>query len=93
MDPDLLVEPEDPGTGLPLWANLLMAGFLVTFSALFSGLTLGLMSLDKHGLEILMKGGDDFERRNAGQGEISTALSPILAWVLDTLLPAHKSRL
>ena len=79
MDPEILIQPEDGTSSLPLWANLLMAGFLVSFSALFSGLTLGLMSLDKHGLEILMKGGDDFERRNAGQGDISTALSLVLA--------------
>jgi len=31
---------------------------LILFSALFSGLTLGLMSLDKTGLEIVMEGDD-----------------------------------
>lgn len=32
---------------LPLWASLVCSGALVCCSALFSGLTLGLMSLDK----------------------------------------------
>ncbi len=52
--------------GLPLWANMIVVVGLVSLSALFSGLTLGIMSLDKQGLEILMKGGDDKERRYAG---------------------------
>uniref|UniRef100_A0A061QYX0 Metal transporter CNNM n=1 Tax=Tetraselmis sp. GSL018 TaxID=582737 RepID=A0A061QYX0_9CHLO len=58
-------DPEPDGTGWPLWANLTLAAVIVCFSALFSGLTLGLMSLDKHGLEILMKGGDTKERHYA----------------------------
>lgn len=62
--PPLLGEEPPPG-GLPMWANLLIALVAVSFSALFSGLTLGLMSLDKHGLEILMKGGDERERKFA----------------------------
>lgn len=58
--------PEEPAPGtLPLWANMVIALVAVSFSALFSGLTLGLMSLDKHGLEILMKGGDEKERKYA----------------------------
>lgn len=56
---------EGAGDGLPVWANLLIALVVVSFSALFSGLTLGLMSLDTHGLEILMKGGDEMERKYA----------------------------
>mmetsp|Transcript_31402 Transcript_31402/g.89121 ORF Transcript_31402/g.89121 Transcript_31402/m.89121 type:complete len:704 (-) Transcript_31402:21-2132(-) len=64
-----ILADEPPGnssaTGLPLWANLIIALVVVCFSALFSGLTLGLMSLDKYGLEILMKGGDETERKQA----------------------------
>lgn len=55
---------EDRG-GLPLWASLLIAGALVVFSALFSGLTLGLMSLDNVGLQILAEGGDEEEKKYA----------------------------
>jgi hypothetical protein len=58
---------EGAGDGLPVWANLLIALVVVSFSALFSGLTLGLMSLDTHGLEILMKGGDEMERKYASE--------------------------
>jgi len=43
---------------LPAAATWILVVFLVGMSALFSGLTLGLMSLDKTGLEIVMEGGD-----------------------------------
>ena len=43
---------------LPLAVTYLLIILLVMFSGLFSGLTLGLMSLDKTGLEIVMHGGD-----------------------------------
>eukprot|EP00894_Picocystis_sp_ML_P001147 jgi/Pico_ML_1/51664/g239.t1 len=55
---------EDTG-GLPIWASLLIAAALVVFSALFSGLTLGLMSLDNVGLQILAEGGDEREKQYA----------------------------
>jgi len=43
---------------IPFWLQIVLIVLLLCFSALFSGLTLGLMSLDKTGLEIVM-GGDD----------------------------------
>mmetsp|Transcript_21978 Transcript_21978/g.54291 ORF Transcript_21978/g.54291 Transcript_21978/m.54291 type:complete len:701 (+) Transcript_21978:50-2152(+) len=43
---------------IPFWLQICLIVLLLCFSALFSGLTLGLMSLDKTGLEIVM-GGDD----------------------------------
>jgi len=43
-------------TAIPLYWNLVLVALLVAMSAMFSGLTLGLMSLDKTGLEIVMSG-------------------------------------
>jgi len=43
---------------IPFWLQIVLIIVFLCFSALFSGLTLGLMSLDKTGLEIVM-GGDD----------------------------------
>ena len=44
--------------GIPLHWNLILVTLLVAMSAMFSGLTLGLMGLDKTGLEIVMSGDD-----------------------------------
>lgn len=43
---------------IPFWLQIVLIVLFLCSSALFSGLTLGLMSLDKTGLEIVM-GGDD----------------------------------
>jgi hypothetical protein len=43
---------------IPFWLQIVLVGVFLCFSALFSGLTLGLMSLDKTGLEIVMSGDD-----------------------------------
>jgi hypothetical protein len=48
----------NPFSGVPLSIQIVLIIVLISFSALFSGLTLGLMSLDKTGLEIVI-GGDD----------------------------------
>lgn len=61
---------EDDGGGwvskLPTPVQMILIVFLVCMSGLFSGLTLGLMSLDKTGLEIVM-GGDDPALARAAQ--------------------------
>lgn len=49
---------EESSFSLPFPADLLIIVFLVCFSALFSGLTLGLLGLDKIGLEIIIAGDD-----------------------------------
>lgn len=43
---------------IPFWLQIVLIVLFLCFSALFSGLTLGLMSLDKTGLEIVMSGDD-----------------------------------
>ena len=53
--------------GLPMWVNLVISLVMVSLSALFSGLSLGLLSLDKKGLQILAEAGTPDERRQAGQ--------------------------
>ena len=45
-------------TAIPFGVQILFIVVLISLSALFSGLTLGLMSLDKTGLEIVMAGDD-----------------------------------
>ena len=51
---------------LPVWANFIFLVFLLCFSGLFSGLNLGLMSLDQTELQIIVKTGSDAEKTNAG---------------------------
>lgn len=59
-------EPESSWIdAVPLAAQIIMIIFLITMSALFSGLTLGLMGLDKTGLEIVMEGDDPVNAANA----------------------------
>lgn len=48
----------NPLSSLPYGVQIVMIIVLLACSALFSGLTLGLMGLDKTGLEIVMDGGD-----------------------------------
>lgn len=49
-----------------LYLSLPLSLGLVLLSGLFSGLTLGLMSLDKVGLQILAEAGSPTERKYAG---------------------------
>jgi len=51
-------EEENSLSSIPIWLQALILLVLLIFSALFSGLTLGLMSLDITGLEIVMAGDD-----------------------------------
>jgi hypothetical protein len=52
-------------SAIPFAVQILLIIVLISFSALFSGLTLGLMSLDKTGLEIVMSGDDPEAARYA----------------------------
>ena len=49
----------------PTWVIALSSALLLVLSALFSGLTLGLMSLDVIGLDILAQAGEPDERKYA----------------------------
>lgn len=50
---------EGGSSAIPAWLQWVLIVVLVLFSAMFSGLTLGLMSLDPSGLEIVMANSDD----------------------------------
>jgi metal transporter CNNM len=50
-----------------LWLSLLVSAGLLTLSALFSGLTLGLMGLDLYGLEIAIAGASPQQRHYASR--------------------------
>lgn len=50
---------------LPLWVQIVIIGTCLCFSALFSGLNLGLMSLDRTDLKILCNTGTESEKRYA----------------------------
>ncbi|KAL9698180.1 hypothetical protein quinque_001621 [Culex quinquefasciatus] len=50
---------------LPLWVSLIIIGTCLMFSALFSGLNLGLMSLDRTDLKILCNTGTEQEKQYA----------------------------
>jgi len=51
-------ESSSPFSGLPEAVQIILMVVLIGFSAMFSGLTLGLMGLDLTGLEIVMHGDD-----------------------------------
>ena len=57
----------DGGGGLPLAVSWVFIVILLAFSFLFSGLTLGLMSLDPSGLEIVMANSDDPKNARAAK--------------------------
>ena len=55
----------DTGSGIPVAVSISLAPLLICFSALFSGLTLGLLSLDLVSLKVLSSAGDIKEREYA----------------------------
>lgn len=55
-DPLLRHYGSEPDVALPSWAAMLIAASLVPLSALFSGLTLGLLSLDPVALKVVVDG-------------------------------------
>ena len=55
----------NPLASAPVAIQYILMAILVTLSALFSGLTLGLMSLDLTGLQIVIDGGDEKNARFA----------------------------
>ena len=59
------VEPETWVSAVPFAIQIIMIILLILLSALFSGLTLGLMGLDKTGLEIVMESEDPVAAANA----------------------------
>lgn len=56
--------PEDPYL-LPLWIQISLCLVMLVLSGLFSGLNLGLMSLDQTELKIIEKVGSDDEKKHA----------------------------
>lgn len=59
------VQEQNVLASIPIFVQVLILVVLLSFSALFSGLTLGLMSLDITGLEIVMAGDDPDAARYA----------------------------
>lgn len=56
---------------MPIWMKIITIAILLSASGLFSGLNLGLMSLDKNELQVIMKCGSEEEKRYA------TAIEPV----------------
>ncbi len=58
-------------SNIPLWADILLSAGCVCISAYFAGTTLGVLSLDKIGLQIIAKASDDEkERRHASASKL-----------------------
>nr|CAI5830517.1 unnamed protein product [Callosobruchus analis] len=62
---DIWLQVKTHETLLPMWASILVIFICICFSSLFSGLNLGLMSMDKTELKILCNTGTAKERKYA----------------------------
>lgn len=62
---DSFVQISTKAALLPIWGHVLMILILLSFSGLFSGLNLGLMSLDKNDLQVIARCGTEQEKRFA----------------------------
>ena len=56
-------------TSLPIWLSILFIAILMILSGIFSGLNLGLMSLDPMELKVVMRGGSKKEQKWAAKIE------------------------
>ncbi|OZJ04341.1 Protein MAM3 [Bifiguratus adelaidae] len=66
------------------WAKMGVIAFLVLLGGCFAGLTLGLMGLDETNLLVLMRSGEEHERKHAER--VYALLGRGRHWVLVTLL-------
>jgi metal transporter CNNM len=78
----------NPLAFLPLAVQIICMLVFISLSALFSGLTLGLLGLDKTGLEIVMDGGDE---KNAAYARIIYPVRKNGNLLLCTLLLGNTS--
>ena len=69
---------------MPTWASVVLLCVLLCLSGLFSGLNLGLMSLDQTELKIVMSTGTEKEKSYAKVGETFDFASPEI-WVPEKL--------
>ena len=68
FESEICAATEDGWTkAIPFALQILLIAVLLAITALFSGLTLGLLSLDKTGLEIIMEGDDPLRAEQARQ--------------------------
>jgi metal transporter CNNM len=65
------VDDGDDSFALPMWASYMVIAVLIMLSGLFSGLTLGLLSLDMNGLKIIIESND------AKEAALARTIEPI----------------
>lgn len=80
------------GVGIewPIWAELLLAFVILCLGAFFAGCTLGLLALDKVGLQIVASAGStEKDRHNASA---NTAHTPILSALTSYVVACNCRR-
>ena len=68
---DGVIDDGDDSFALPMWASYMVIAVLIMLSGLFSGLTLGLLSLDMNGLKIIIESND------AKEAALARTIEPI----------------